>query len=474
MSRLSRRSFLASAAVTIAGTKSSPRVFGANETINMAVAGLNGRGGDLIKEFAALPGVRVSHLIDPDTRVFAKRVAQLQGLNVPPAVTLQDVRRALDDKSVDALAVAAPNHWHALMTVWACQAGKDVYVEKPCSHAVREGRAAVSAARKFNRVVQHGTQRRSWPEYRQLAAVVRSGVFGPLRVARGIVYKLRLPIGTRPTAPAPEGLDFDLWLGPAAARPFHANLVHYNWHWFWDFGNGDVGNQGVHQMDLARWMIPGAMLPKRVVSVGGRFGEPDQGETPNTLVTQFDFDAAQLIFEVRGLPTTNYRGDAKNEGLVLHFDDGEVVNFRFFRRGRSTGEPIPQVLPEPPRPPGGSHFGNFIAAVRSRDRSQQSADILEGHYSSALCHLANASYRVGVEAAATGTTGLGDLSPEARATWAGAEQHLAQCLGARLADARLRVGRTLMIDADSEAVLGDAQADAELSATYRKPFSIEL
>lgn len=298
--------------------------------MNIAIAGLNGRGGDHIKEFSAINDVRVSHLIDPDSRVFAKRLAQLEKLNGPPATTLQDIRRALDDKSVDAVTIATPNHWHTLMTVWACQAGKDVYVEKPCSHTVREGRTALEAARKHNRIVQHGTQRRSWHDYQRLAAVVRSGVYGPLRVARGIVYKLRLPIGTRAPSAVPEGLDFDLWLGPAAARPFHANLVHYNWHWFWDFGNGDIGNQGVHQMDVARWMIPGATLPQRVVSVGGRFGEPDQGETPNTMVSQFDFGETQLVFEVRGLPTANFPGDAKNEGSVLHFDGGLIANFKFF------------------------------------------------------------------------------------------------------------------------------------------------
>jgi predicted dehydrogenase len=359
------------------------------------------------------------------------------------------------------------------MTVWACQAGKDVYVEKPCSHAVREGRAAVVAARKFDRIVQHGTQRRSWPEYHRLEAVVRSGVYGPLRVSRGIVYKLRLPIGVRPEAPVPAGLDFDLWLGPAAARPFHANLVHYNWHWFWDFGNGDVGNQGVHQMDLARWMIPGATLPRGVVSVGGRFGEPDQGETPNTLVSQFDYGPTQLVFEVRGLPTANHPGDAKNEGLVLHFDDGFVANFQFFRHGNAKGEPIPRVLPEPPRPAGGSHFGNFIAAIRTRDRTQLTADIVEGHYSSALCHLANVSYRLGTETSAGGPAALGQLCPEARATWAATEGHLAQCLGPRLAAARLRVGRNLTLDPAAETIPGDAQADAELSATYRKPFAFQ-
>ncbi len=309
MSQLSRRQFLnrslaaagAGAAFAIGGTKSSGRVLGANDTIRIGVAGLNGRGESHVGAFSHMKGVEVVYLIDPDTRTFGKRLKQIEQAGGSTPQTVQDVRRALDDKNLDAVSVATPNHWHALITIWACQAGKDVYVEKPCSHNVHEGRIAVEAARKYQRVVQHGTQARSSREWAQVVEVIRSGKLGKLLVARGLCYKPRGSIGFKPNTTPPEQIDFNLWLGPARERPFNGNLVHYNWHWFWDFGNGDIGNQGVHEIDKARWMIPGATLPKSVVSLGGRFGYSDQGETANSQIALFDYGDTQLIFEVRGL-----------------------------------------------------------------------------------------------------------------------------------------------------------------------------
>jgi predicted dehydrogenase len=255
------RSLAAAATFAISGTKSSGRVLGANDELRIGVAGLHGRGGDHISAFGRIRGVRIVTLIDPDSRTFAARVKQVESKGGQTPRTLDDVRRALDNKDLDALSIATPNHWHTLITVWACQAGKDVYVEKPCSHTVHEGRAAVDAARKYQRIVQHGTQRRSSREWARAAAVIRSGQLGKLLISRGLCYKPRGSIGFRkPTTPPPE-LDFNIWLGPAAEQPYHANLVHYNWHWFWDFGNGDIGNQGVHEMDVARWRIPEATLP---------------------------------------------------------------------------------------------------------------------------------------------------------------------------------------------------------------------
>ena len=336
MSRITRRSFVKASVIgavaAIAGTKSSGRVIGANNTVRLAICGLNGRGGDHVKEFATMPGVSIAYLVDPDTRTFAKRQKQLRDLKCPEAKVVQDVRQVLESKDVDAITIATPNHWHALMTIWACQAGKDVYVEKPCSHNVHEGAIAISAACKYERIVQHGTQRRAWKQYQHLQAVVRSGHYGPLRVSRGIVYKLRLGIGNKPVADPPAELNFDLWTGPAPLPPYHGNLVHYNWHWFWDFGNGDIGNQGVHQMDVARWMIPGVKWPRSVFALGGRFGYKDQAQTPNTQLIFYDYGDTKLIFEVRGLPTKNYPGDPKNEGSVLHFDDGVIADFKFFRK----------------------------------------------------------------------------------------------------------------------------------------------
>jgi predicted dehydrogenase len=401
MTRQTRRSFLkstlaAAASITIAGTKSSGRVLGANDVVRVGVAGLNGRGKAHVDAFGNMDGVAITYLIDPDTRTYGKRLEQLEGKGSPPR-TVQDIRQALEDKELDAVSVATPNHWHALITIWACQAGKDVYVEKPCSHNVHEGRVAVETARKYRRVVQHGTQSRSSDRWAQAAAAIQSGRLGRLLVSRGLCYKPRPSIGVKePTAPPPE-LDFNLWTGPAQERPFHANLVHYNWHWFWDFGNGDIGNQGVHQMDLARWMIPHATLPRSVVSLGGRFGYKDQGETANTQLAVFDYGQTQLIFEVRGLITKDYRG--QKVGNICHLEEGTITDKAFFPKGSEAPAPLPQVEGVRPRGPAlksrERHFGNFIAAVRSRKPSDLNADILEGHYSAALCHLANLSYRLG-------------------------------------------------------------------------------
>ncbi|MCE9606846.1 MAG: Gfo/Idh/MocA family oxidoreductase, partial [Planctomycetia bacterium] len=273
----------------ISGTKSSGRAIGANERVRVAVAGLNGRGHAHTGAYFNMADVEVAYLVDPDTRTYAKHLSKIdEKKRTDKPQQVQDIRKALDDKNVDAVSIATPNHWHALMTIWACEAGKDVYVEKPCSHNIHEGRIAVEAARKHNRIVQHGTQNRASKAWSELAVAVKAGTFGKLVVSRGLCYKPRKSIGMKPVTPAPAEIDFNLWLGPAPEQPHHGNLVHYNWHWFWDFGNGDFGNQGVHQADIARWMIPGATLPKSVVSVGGRVGYMDQGQTPNTQINLYD------------------------------------------------------------------------------------------------------------------------------------------------------------------------------------------
>ena len=342
MTRQTRRSFLkhtlaAAATVTVAGTKSSGRVLGANEAIRVGVAGLNGRGGTHVGEFSKMKGVEIVYLIDPDSRTFAKRLKQLSKQATKPKL-VADIRKALEDKNLDAVSVATPNHWHALITIWACQAGKDVYVEKPCSHEVHEGRLALEAARKYERIVQHGTQGRSDPKMKQLAHLVKAGTYGKLLVSRGLCYKPRKSIGVKPNGMPPAEVDFNLWLGPAAEHAFNANFVHYNWHWFWDFGNGDIGNQGVHQMDAARWMIPGAKLPKSVITMGGRFGYKDQGETPNSQITFFDYGDTQLVFEVRGLDTDAYKG--VKIGNTLHFEGVVVADGKFYPKGDSKPAPL--------------------------------------------------------------------------------------------------------------------------------------
>jgi predicted dehydrogenase len=475
MSQTSRRGFLKTssafaAGFTIAGTKASGRVLGANETIRVGVAGLNGRGASHVGGFAGMDGVQVTYLIDPDTRTWEKRLREVEkkGQNTPK--TVEDARRALDDKELDALSIAAPNHWHALLTIWACQAGKDVYVEKPSSHNVHEGRVAVEAARKHERIVQHGTQGRSSPGWANIAELVKSGRYGKLLISRALCYKPRPSIGVKPNSASPAELDYNLWLGPAAERPFNANYVHYNWHWFWDFGNGDIGNQGVHQMDIARWMIPGATLPKSVVSLGGRFGYEDQGETPNTQIAVMDFGDTTLMFEVRGLKTEAFHGE--KVGNILHFEEGTIAGEKFYRKGSKTnGDPLPKT--DAKRGPGdGDHFGNFIAAVRSRKTDDLNADILDGHLSSALCHLANISYRLGEKVPFhSQSKSFGD-DKDVYETFARMEEHLTQGNGIALDGLEYRLGRKLTVDAKGERFVDDPEANRLLTRPYRAPFVV--
>jgi len=356
------------------------------------------------------------------------------------------------------------------MTIWACQAGKDVYVEKPCSHNVHEGRIAVETARKHNRIVQHGTQNRSSPSWARLAALVRSNKLGKLLVSRALCYKSRGSIGVKPTSTAPKEMDFDIWLGPAAKRDFHGNLVHYNWHWFWDFGNGDIGNQGVHQMDVARWMIPGATLPKTVFSLGGRFAYTDQGETPNTELSFMDFGQTMLIFEVRGLRTGAFKGE--RVGNILHFEEGTVAAGKFYPKGSDKAEALPKIDDPGTRGPGGGIFGNFIAAVRSRKTTDLDADILEGHYSSALCHLANISYRLGEEVPFSPRSKKLGTNREVAETLERMEEHLNTGNKIQLDGLKYRLGRRLTVDAKSESFVDDADATKLLTRDYRKPFAV--
>ena len=478
MSRLSRRAFVKVAGLgTLAALApaSVGRVLGANDRIRIAVAGLNGRGGEHVKQWLGQKGVELTYLIDPDNRVLAKRSKSLADKAEPQ--TIQDARKALDDKNLDAISIATPNHWHALMTVWACQAGKDVYVEKPGSHNVHEGKAAVAAARKYNRIVQHGTQSRSDPKWRAMAEIVKSGRYGKLLISRGLVYKwgagpsTRGDIGLRPNKTPPSELDFNLWLGPARQQPYHENLVHYRWHWFWDFGNGDIGNQGVHQMDIARWMIPGAILPKTAMSLGGRIGFKDQGQTASTQLAVFDFGGPQVIFEVRGFKSKLYPG-AKDCDNVLHFEEGTVADGKFTPKGKTEGEPLPKVEAE--RGPGseGGHFGNFIAAVRSHKTSDLNAPILEGHYSAALCHLANISYRLGEAVPFNSRTkAFGDCK-EAYESLARMEQYLARKNGLKLDGLQYRLGRKLAVSAKTESFVDAPEANKLLTRPYRKPFAV--
>ena len=513
MARLTRRKFLkqslAVAGATFAVSTSARRVLGANERLNVGVAGIRGRGGGHMGEYLRMPDVEVTWLIDIDRRVFPGRVSRVEQhvvqqlmkekgvkeIRVPknlPAEekkkksaeraaqqaefkklaaarlpkTVQDVRKALEDKDLHAISIATPNHWHALMTIWACQAGKDVYVEKPCSHNVFEGRKAVEAARKYKRIVQHGTQSRSGDYGARMAAYARTGKLGKLLVSHGFSSKPRGSIKFKEPKPPPPEVDFNLWLGPAQKQPYHENLVHYNWHWFWDFGSGEIGNQGVHQMDLARWGIPDATLPKAVVSVGGRWGYKDQGQTPNTQFTLFDYGETVLIFEVCGLVDSKTRRVSND----FHFEAGSFIGGRFTPKDKGQKVEMPKVTTK--RGPGGGHFGNFIAAVRSRKVEDLNADILEGHYSAALCHLGNISYRLGTDGAVKDAAkALGDHA-YAQEAWAKLLTHLRENRKLELDKLTCRIGRPLKFDAENEKFIGDAEADKLLTRDYRPPFVV--
>lgn len=475
MSTFSRRQFLqstalAAGAVAISHTKSSGKILGANERVRVAVAGLNGRGSAHVGAYLGMKDVEIAYLIDPDSRTFKKHLSKIEPNGQKPTC-VADVRKALEDKNLDTISIATPNHWHALMTVWACQAGKDVYVEKPCSHNVWEGRAAVEIAKRTNRVVQHGTQSRANSSWAKMAEIVKSGKLGKLLVSRGLCYKNRKSIGVKPATPAPEEVDFGIWLGPAKEQPHHGNLVHYNWHWFWEFGNGDIGNQGVHQMDIARWMIPGAKWPKSVVSLGGRFGYTDQGQTPNTQIAVLDYgaDQPQIIFEVRGLPSDKYHD--QGVGNTLEFEGGIVAGGKFYPKNGGKPETLPSV--ETPERGPGDQFSNFIHCVRNRNASELHAPILEGHISSGLGHLANISYRLGETTAFDLKKPSISGNPAAEESFARMGEHLAKN-GVELKATELKVGRSLKFDGDQEKFVNDDQADKLLTRDYREPFAIDI
>ncbi|NLG85590.1 MAG: Gfo/Idh/MocA family oxidoreductase, partial [Firmicutes bacterium] len=461
MSRITRRRLLESSLLAGGGllfsrsiAKAARGVLGANERVRVAVAGLNGRGVSHIGAYLGMEKVEIAYLVDPDSRLFASRMKKVADKSGREPAVVQDIRRVLEDKTVDAVSLATPNHWHSLMTIWACQAGKDVYVEKPLSHNIREGRVAVQAARRYGRIVQHGTQSRSRGGWDEVVAVIRSRKLGRLLVSRGLCYKSRPSIGFKSPTQPPSELNFDLWLGPVREQPYHENLVHYNWHWFWDTGNGDIGNQGVHEMDKARWAIPEATLPKSVISLGGRFGYEDPGETPNTQIAIFDYGQTQLIFEVRGLPTDKYLGQAC--GNVYHLEGGTIRGPTFYPEGSNEPAPLPDVgYDKGPKP---SIFENFIAAVRSRKSSDLTAEVLEGHYSSALCHLANASYRLGELVPFNPRTRAFGDNTEVFETLGRMEEHLAKN-GLKLDATKYRLGRKLVVDPSSERVVGDDQAN---------------
>ncbi len=492
MRSISRREFLHDSAVlaavagaglgseSLAAERAVAKKGQVNDQLRVAVVGVHGRGMSHVYGYAGNDRLNtvITTICDADSAVIGSAMKAVEKKQGKAPKFEQDIRKVVEDKDIDIITIAMPNHWHALAAIWAMQNGKDVYVEKPVSHNVSEGRRIVEVARKTNRICQTGTQSRSSKGMREAMAFLHAGKLGKIRLARGLCYKLRPSIGKVDSPqPIPKTVNYDLWCGPAPMEPLMRKKLHYDWHWVWNTGNGDLGNQGIHEMDKARWGLNKNELAQRVVSVGGRFGYVDDGQTANTQICVFDYGDCELIFEVRGWPSTspfpgkespkdsikptNFVGNIfyGSEGFMVcpsysnaiaYSNDGEVI--QRFRGGED-------------------HFANFIKAVRSRKVEDLNADILEGHLSSALCHLGNISYRLGDEQPFGQTPQAYAKDKDASESFERMEQHLKDNK-VNLDSVKCRIGRKLTVEPTKEIFLGDKDANAMLTREYRKGFEV--
>ncbi len=428
---MNRRHFMMSTAA--AGALRSSVLSSANDTIRVGCVGIRGRGRDHIRSFSALPNVEVAALCDVDQSVMGTRLKDMEEMGKRKPAVYIDIRKLLEDKSIDAISIATPNHWHTLMTVWGCQAGKDVYCEKPCSHDMFESRQIVAAAKKYGRIVQQGSQGRSSPALKEAAQKLKEGVIGDLYMTRGLCYKWRDTIKKTPVSAVPQGVDYDLWLGPAPKREFTRNRFHYNWHWFWDYGNGDLGNQGIHEVDISRWLL-GVTYPTKISAMGGKYMFDDDQETPNTLVVTYEFDTQGkkqlMVFEVRHWITNDeagIRGPKVTNNVVGNTFFGSNGYLAIETEARYATFLGRKQEPGPAARAAGNHFANFIAAARSRKETDLNCPIEEGAISCTLVHLGNISYRL---------------------------------------------GRTLHFDAKTMTCVGDEEANLMFTRHYRQPFVV--
>jgi len=400
MSSLSRRSFLKLTAAAGAAWVCGPVWAGLAGDIRVGVAGIRNKGWSHVGQLRKIPGVRLVALCDVDKEILAGRVAELDKEGVKVAAHA-DFRRMLEMRDLDAVIIATPNHQHTLQTLWACQAGKDVYVEKPVSHNLFESAQIAKMADKYGRVVQAGMQKRSDQGHLDGFEFIRQGNLGKIKLVRGICYRLRPSIGkvTGPQ-PIPASVDYNLWCGPSPMSPLMRTRLHYDWHWDWATGNGEIGNQGPHELDIARWALGEKEMPARVLSMGGRLGYSDDGQTPNTQLVFFDYPTAPILFEVRGLPKSQQYGESDafrglRVGVVVECENGSFVagdsgGFIYDAQGNK--------LRKFSGDGGGRHMPNFIDAVRSHRPQELYAPIREGAISNGLVHLANLSHRVGASA----------------------------------------------------------------------------
>lgn len=493
MPNTSRRTFVKTSLLTVAGValpaRAWSKVLGSNSDLRVAVIGLNGRGKNHLSSLAKITGVRVVAICDADTAVLDAVKPTVNGGDVK---TYQDIRELLASPDIDAVTIATPNHWHSLAAIWALQAGKDVYLEKPVSHNIWEGRQLVNASRKYHRVIQAGTQIRSGEGLREAVQWVHAGNIGKITASRGFCYKRRDSIG-KVSGPqqVPASINYDLWTGPAPLvapmRNTKNGPVHYDWHWFWLYGNGDVGNQGIHQMDVARWFLGESGLPSRSLSIGGRLGYIDDGQTPNTQVVIHEYRTAPLIFEVRGLPSraglsgsgVDPRENADTAGMdayrgvgignVIDCEGGSVIikSYTSATAVDKNGAVIREFKGVD------RHMQNFVDVVRSRKTTDLYGPIQEGHVSSALCHLGNISHRLGA------ATPDGELHEKIKGSTALSEAHgrMVEHLHANncnLGQTPLTLGVPLLVDPSGERFKGPdaARANAMLTREYRAPFTV--
>ena len=477
MRQITRREFAqasAALAAAMASTQATRAITAqgsdkpAGEKLRVAVAGVNGRGMDHVKGFLDQPGVELVAVCDADEAVIGNAMKAIEKKQGKAPVFVKDFRKLVEMKDLDIVSIATPNHWHSLMAIWAMRHGKDVYVEKPVSHNVFEGRRAVEVARETNRICQTGTQVRSQPGIRQAIADIQGGKIGPVDLGIGLCYKPRGSIGqVSGEGVIPKTLDYDLWCGPAPMVPLRRKRLHYDWHWVWDTGNGDLGNQGIHQMDVGRWGLGEQKLAKGIFSVGGRVGYKDDGQTANTQVTVFDYGPKTLIFEVRGLPTPDYRG--AKVGNIFIGPEGSLVIAGY--NNATLFDPSGKKVKE--YKGGADHYANFLKAVRSRKKEDLNADILEGHLSSALCHLGNISLRLGKSEDLQGgkLSGL-DSSRGMKDCLERMQTHF-DANKINLGEWQLQVGRRLKFNPETEKFINDSEADTHLTREYRKGFEVD-
>jgi predicted dehydrogenase len=419
----SRRFFLGAATAAAAS-----RILGANDRVNVAIVGLGGRGSNHLNIYSKLSEARVVGLCDVNQAARERAQATLLKNTGEKAKEFEDMRQAFADSDVQAVSIATPNHWHALAAIWAMRAGKDVYGEKPACYNIYEGQKMVEVARQTKRMLQIGSQHRSMPYKIRAMEAIHGGLIGDVYLSKGLCYKRRASIGHKPDSPTPPGVNWDLFRGPAPMRPFNELRFKYNWHWFWDTGNGDIGNQGVHEIGIARWALGDPLFPQTAYAQGGKYAYQDDQETPNTLLASYSYGPKELVFEVRGLLTgaegTAVRRSLKapaegatapgaasspaktvpSKGAPLNIMVGNLfygtegwaaMNDEGFQAFR--GESNELIADERPEKGDATalHMQNFLSACRSRNYKELHDEIGNAYPSAALCHLANISYRVG-------------------------------------------------------------------------------